>query len=368
MNQPAKSAFGMPRWPGIGLLLSVSLVVFAVAVGIRMNKNSVRGVDTDAPSIGPAGESDPALAPQPSSKADLARLTFADPLVERRFTWFNAFAESVAKDGWHHRPYQTFANRTSPTVYFSEWATFANEDGRNPVNYAERRECHALSSVVNFDPQTPECIIGVGFWCRWKPADRGWSARIEYRTSNQRPTLHGRARERFSLHFQHYPLLDDPDLLRKDIMIDREGNADYQTYFLVDDLEYAVNVNTWNGVRKARLEKTQPDAEIRRIMATADSFRDYCLAVFKRLAKKIETDFASGAAIGAARENRMPEYGEDPSSLYTARPMTAEEKESCLVNARADVQARIRVIKEHYREMYAAANKALPVLELITSH
>ena len=307
-------------------------------------------------------------APQPSIEADLARLTFADPLIERRFSWFNKFAESVAKSGWHHRPYETFPNRTSPTVYFAEWATFANDDGRNPVNYHGPQECHSLGSIARFDPQNRTRITGIGFWCRWKPTDKGWSARIEYCTSNERPVLKGRARERFSLHFLHYPMLDDPDLLRNDIMIDREGNADYQTHFTVDKLVYDIKVTTWDHAQNAWLEEKQPDAEIRRFMATAESFRDYCLGVFERLARKIETDFADGSAIGAAREMRMPEENEDPDSLYSNRQMTAKEKESCLAKARADVKARMRLIKEHYREMYAAANKALPVLEMIMDH
>ena len=306
-----------------------------------------------------------ASEPQPSIKADLARLTFADPLIERRFMWFNKFAESVARSGWHRRPYQTFSNREKPTNYFAEWATFANDDGRNPSNYHGPKECHSLGSSATFDSQNRTRITGVSYGCRSKPAGKGWSAYIGYYTWNEQPAFNSRAHEGFSLHFQHYPRLDKPDLLRHDFSIDRGANAGYQTRFTADNIVYEIKVATWDHAQTLRLRQKQPDAEIRRIIATPESFRDHFLSAFERLARKIETDFADGSAIETGREARNTAENEDPRRLLSDRPMTAKEKETCLAKARADVNARKRMIREHYREMYAAANKALPLLEMI---
>lgn len=343
----------------------------------------------------------------PVRTISLEQMRFSSPELAAKLRCFDATANRFAEDDWHRRPYTTFPSYRARGVYFAEWATFPNERGRNPVNYHGPKELHCISIGAVFDADAvttsrqsllprpehgsgavsltappaeesllpnPE-IVGVRLNARWKPAGEGWAATLRYRTfqGGDYPRS-GKPDEDFRISFLRYPPPDSDGLLNfaeTRIEYSRTGGAWYTADRIFGGSNgqpptmYEFVVNTTDAHDEARLPREVPDQDVRRMMATPEALRDFGLAAYTALAKKIDEDIPSGKALRRMQLARNLHHGESPDALHSDRPLSPEELDEVHQTARAAIDLKIRLLREDYQEMHAALLRAFPLLECV---
>lgn len=299
----------------------------------------------------------------------LDQLRFLDEALGEKLRRMDAAANRIAGPTWHRRPYSTFTSPLAQGVYFAEWATFADANGRNPWNYHGPEEAHCIDLSAFFDPKEPATVKGIGLSARWKPGRAGWAATLRY-VSNQGRGAGARGREEFNFSFTPF---EDKGMARVDPVTTnafgerrtRRARMDFSyrggwfsDIHLIGDTLYSFSVSA------PAPAVGQLDAEVLRILASPESMRDFAAAQQETLVKRLKEDIPSGRALTRAEmANRVPSRrGEDARST---RKLTAEEKQLVLDDALVGVQWQLDCIRRDYKEMYAVLEHTFPIRECL---
>ncbi|MCC7419883.1 MAG: hypothetical protein IT428_06370 [Planctomycetaceae bacterium] len=308
----------------------------------------------------------------------LGELKFDDPILKDKFHRYYRTASANSREGWIVRPLSTFPSKEARGVYYASWAPF-DEDGHLPHNYYGPREVLAigLSAIYDADSSDPADrtrIVGLSLVSRWKPAGAGWIASLHYRTLNCRPTPRSKQPDEFF----EARFTPNPELYRATpevalITLRRVGTGWYARSFPFptsatkdeQSTNYEVNVSTATLDEVQRERRDPPDADLRRILSSSEAMRDFGVREFEGLLEQLDVEIPSGKAVKSARLHRMLRFNEDPSALKSNRPLSDDERQEMLRQSRAEIERRIRILKDHHREMYQSLDRSFPIAELL---
>jgi hypothetical protein len=138
----------------------------------------------------------------------------------------------------------------------------------------------------------------------------------------------------------------------------REPRADSPTSLRPDTRIYQFRVRTSNPETVKVMGSA--DEELRSVLASPESLRNYGLRVYAALALQIESDFLSGKALQDVKKLNDHQF-----PVPATMPPTPEERQRALEEARRWVRARLDAINTDYREMHAAVMKAFPLTDCL---
>lgn len=360
------------RVPDCALLRTRSLSILSLAIVA-----SILGCE-------PSTRSDDTTVKKRTSHVRTIRvkdMEFLSAKLKEKFLRCDAIARKFARDGWHRRPYKTFELHAARGMYHAEWATFANKSDRNPINYRGPREVHCLSIGAYFDADSREegqekIIRGFQLDARWKPAGSGWGARLYYRTfQGDAYPRSKRPYEDFRFSAIHYSQSHDRDSLPS-LYFNRAGMTGWADTFQFGGdkgrppTAYSLFVCS-RGSSSVEYQKRWaiiPDTDLKRILDSAETFRDFALRSLDELERRLNVDIPDGTAVKRARYQRQRQlkYAEDPRVLYSKRKLTPGERKQILNKALLQVSKQRAAIRKHYRTIYAAVLRAFPISKCIT--
>jgi hypothetical protein len=186
-------------------------------------------------------------------------------------------------------------------------------------------------STLFFPNQLPN-VFGMSFTVRMVPPRAGWGAQCWYSEGGRSVLGEG-----FDLQFAFY---------------ESTPAAPAQSLNLSAAPQYKVGETTVALPRPASLR-----AEFGRYLASAESMRDHGLEQLAALAEQVDRTITTHAAqiceYGPSRGNLPPEC--------TLRPLTPAEERAALDEARAVFAAREALLRQRYKEMYAALMETFPL-------
>jgi hypothetical protein len=279
--------------------------------------------------IAACGAGQPA-APTPAPAYRLAELRFDTPATQQTFLALDQCAGQIARaGGWRYLPYQQIGNFLE-----AKWCSGAGarDDCQIAASTADQRDQHVISLATLFYPAEFPRVFGMRFAARRVPPQSGWGAQCWFSEGGR--TILG---EGFELQFALY---------------DSAQAAPAQSLSLSAAPQYRVGETTIALPQPASLR-----AEFGRYLASADSMRDRGLEQLAALAEQVERTIAAHAI-------ETCEYGPPRGSLppeCTLRPLTAAEERAALDEARMVFAARAKLLRERYKEMYAALKETFPL-------
>lgn len=291
----------------------------------------------------------PAAPPGAAWPDELAadEITFGDPEVDRQFQAIDAAARRLAGADWEKRNDGTYRRTAYPQWghYEAHWA--------GPQNRARTgRSVEVRVELGRSDTLGPG---EVGFFlAAVGETDQHWIARIGYRYGRRpgEPEPTGM----FTLTLQKYGQHFDG----------RHNGIDYRIGRCEQPLDYARETATHRY--SFRVQNITPGSEhpcrtadAREVVPywrSAESFRDAELAVLDRMLAGARTGLGRGRA-DTVREKKGANRDWWPE---VDRPVPDEIKADVLRSAEADVEKRRAIVREHHKEMHAAAVAAFPEL------
>lgn len=280
-------------------------------------------------------------------------MSFADRALGDKFRRFHAAAEKMAKQGWDHKPYETFADRRLDGVAYAHWCTFVEQDRLVPINYGGPRELNTVQIGAFFDPnpENPNAhknINGAFVYAKWKPADAGWSAYVSYGKTT-------RIRDVFDCSFYYFAGPKEKPGRLPLIESFLDGHANYSGMFLFGEAgkqtQYSYLVTSWEKPRQVVL-----DDEVRRILKSPESLRDFLLVPYKNLLKRLHQDIPEEKGYSAKVY---------PTPAVSDRRLSDAERKQVLQSACDEVEFKIRTVQNHYKALFAAQRKAFPLRECL---
>ena len=98
------------------------------------------------------------------------------------------------------------------------------------------------------------------------------------------------------------------------------------------------------------------DDEVRRILKSPESLRDYLVVPYKNLLKRLNQ------VIPEEKGYLATLY---PGPTVSNRRLSDAERQQVLKSACAEVELKIRTVENHYKELFAAQRKAFPLRECL---
>ncbi len=335
----------------------------------------------------------------------LDQLAFDNPRDADLMSRLHVIASGLAQPQWSGRPLGGWKD----TGYFAWWCSVPDEANRWTYN-AEKiyqrpddRELHTITLRANRSQDTGERIGNVELAAMWCPRGAGWSARLGLRTLSNNNELH------WSLYFNYYE--EGKTHASGTEFFPYHGLARYSVTRDFAGTRY--NVSAINPLLADGLS----DATVKRLAASPDAFRDEMIAWIDALEHAVEQGVRSGEAIqgaflieeaadgslsranlirpaiarsrdGGDSDLRITRAGytpqqttRSPITLAAAprppdldrppqpsdRPLTDEEKEQIVQEARTSLDERRQLLLQHYREIHAALMRTFPLGELLSA-
>jgi hypothetical protein len=272
----------------------------------------------------------PATTPTSAQAYQLAELRFDSPATQQTFIALDRCAREIAQaGGWCHLSYQQIGNFLE-----ARWCggAGARDDCQIAAGTADQRDQRVVSLSTLFYPNELPKVFGMSFSARMVPPRAGWGAQCWYSEGGRSVLGEG-----FDLQFAFY---------------ESTPIAPAQSLNLNAAPQYKVAETTVALPRPASLR-----AEFGRYLASAESMRDRGLEQLAALAEQVERTITAHAA-------QICEYGPSQGSLppeCTLRPLTPAEERAALDEAQAVFAAREQLLRERYKEMYAALLEAFPL-------
>lgn len=287
----------------------------------------------------------------PIRRIGVDEMSFADKALGDKFRRFHTAAEKMAKQGWDRKPYETFTDRRLDGVAYAHWCTFVEQDRLVPINYGGPRELNTIQIGAFFDPnpENPNAhknINGVFLYAKWKPAEAGWSAYLGYGKTT-------RIRDVFDCSFYCFagPKEKPGQLPLIESFLD--SHANYSGMFLFGEAgkqtQYSYLVTSWEKPRQVVL-----DDEVRRVLKSPESLRDYLLVPYRNLLKRLHQE------IPEEKGYRATVY---PTPAVSERRLSDAERKQVLQSACDEVELKIRTVQTHYKALFVAQQKAFPLRE-----
>ncbi len=307
----------------------------AAAVGLTMGLalvacSSCRRQDSESPHF------DLALADDKSPFAP-EKVTFDDTVTKPRLLALAACAEATVGGGGHATPWISQGN-------FVQKSWCAGQGARERCVIAEAseddRDQHAVElSTLHYGDASP--YFGINLSALWVPPSDGWSASFSFSENGK-----GVEGEGFGLVFSLYRASSGR------FAADR---APVDSLRLGRPYEYVV----FENAKPPYVAPTVPlRDDLARFVQSAESMRDAGSA----LLEKTRSDTARFLASHAAKVRVDGPYrGGGIPPAFTLRDATPAEEAAELAKANAHFDHDEALLRDHYREMYAALLKAFPV-------
>lgn len=246
------------------------------------------------------------MSPRPHRRAfspvDVAKMTFADPVVERRFRRIDAAARRLAQPGWYVKPYCDLAWSVSPSPYWAQWC---RHDYLTRAGWSRRRgdrfPNHNISLFLHANREDPKVIRGLELMASWIPK-AGWGANLSYKTRG------GTARggEFFNVCLFH----DDYDVrwpAGQGHWAVALANSWYSGQGRYGDLLFDVQVSVHGNPGDWRGDgRTPRDPDVMRLLGSAEGFRRAALAELDQLEALAREQILSRKAIIGVSDYASP--------------------------------------------------------------
>jgi hypothetical protein len=299
-------------------------------------------------------------------------LEYHDPVIRERLQRIDAAARRIADPrghhvAWHeswHGPH-TISTRQWWMDYHALWCLQSSTPDHLCTWQAER-PVHCIHLRASHHPDNPKKVRGLDLNATWRPEGGRWGVRVSYHTFKENVEV-AKVHEQFGLTF--FDQKKPPD---SDAVLGIPGGGHYMTKRF-GNYEYAISAPTNYG------DQHDP----RKFLASAEAFRDAGLAVIDEVEPLIRKQVASGEAVRSVIDHDIVKtriaggtHGGDPPREEPYHPkfeaplpekyhLTEAQKQEVLKEMLADLDRRRGLLREHHREMYAAAQKAFPLQECL---
>jgi hypothetical protein len=279
---------------------------------------------------------DVALADDRSPFA-LEKVTFEDTVTKARLIALAACARSTVGAGGRETPWIRLGNSVQKS-----WCTGKGARERCVIAEASEddRDQHAVElSTLHYGDASP--YFGIRLGARWVPPSDGWSASFSF--SEKGKGIEG---EGFAMVFSLYRASRGPFAA---------DHHPVESLGLGRPYEYGV----FENVKPPYVAPIAPlRDDLARFVESAESMRDAGLA----LLEKTRSDTARFLASHAAKVRVDGPYrGGGIPPAFTLRDATPAEEAAELAKANAHFDHGEALLRDHYRDMYAALLEAFPV-------
>jgi hypothetical protein len=277
----------------------------------------------------------PLVAPTPTSTplpvASLDELRFDDPETGRRFRALDACIQEIADNGWRTTGYRLIGN-----FYTSRWCRGdgARDDCQIASSTRNNRDQHVIELETFFYPSDYPQVFGLNLAALWVPERDGWGASFYF--SEGGGSFHG---EGVGINFSLYETGHHEPSARVSVI----GRLTY------GPLE--------TGIRLPPKGLSARE-ELALYLASPEALRDEGLAQIQALAARVDEALRTHQVTAC---DRGPYQGDGIEPPCTPRPLTPDEEATELARAEAYFDEQQRLLRENYREMYAALMRAFPL-------
>lgn len=269
----------------------------------------------------------PEATPLPVPKIE--ELVFEEPETEVRFKALNQCIMDMTKKDWRTTSYKLIGN-----FYESRWCTGtgARDDCQITDSSMHNRDQQQVGLNTLFYPDQPTLVFGLGFQSLWMPTSTGWGAVFYF--SEKGKTIIGSG---WSVSLHYYDNANDPPT--KSISL---GNS----------LSYQIVQTT---LRQNSDLPLREDLAI--YLISPESMRDRGMEQYQLFLTEVESKL-NNHEITACDWEEYQGGGIPP--VCNSRPMNVEEEAQEIENARSFFEGQIRLLEEHYLDMYAAWMNSFP--------
>ncbi len=306
-------------------------------------------------------------APSLPRRIALQEMLFPDRDLGDKFQRFHAAAEKMAGPRWERLPFASRGEYQGRGIYVAEWCSFREDDRNGPFNYHGPREltCIQLGAAYVLDREDPDQrrkIIGLTLHSRWKPADFGWNAYVDYTTYNGKPDPATHSYDEYFHIRWHFHPAARQKTWPVAVELHLGGHAAFTTQLTSGGTSYIILVHTKTAPWRPRA----PDEEVLRLLASPESLRDQLLADHRELLKAVRATIATGGGIYSAHYDYPAPPGRRPAApVPSTRPLSDADKKAIIQQAEQEIGAKIATVTHHFRELHLAARKAFPLRECL---
>jgi len=314
-----------------------------------------------------------AAPPVPPKKAapavlDVRNLPNADKGLKERLVRADAAARKLLGPKLHEQSYRGSPPPAAPTQstrfrLFWDGTKLAGKPQADEVG--RRLDIECVQDLTN--GRGP--LQSLRMWANWVPQGESWKAYVVY-TYTLPLDGKGPGWVGFQL------MLDHPKHARSPLGPPQSVGLPLR-YLVVPKKygphEYDVGVRDlapWRNGGVASAEDAEPF--IRRLFASAESFRDAALEDLDRMEKAVRAGVAGGEAVlqypaGEPSKNGLPPKGPRQSGPpgKPTHPLTAEQKKAALQDLLDHIEHHRRLVRAHFRDMHGAARRAFPLDEVV---
>ncbi len=253
--------------------------------------------------------------------------SFESVTEKERMVSFDKILSEYVDETWKSVGYEEVGN-----FYEKSWCKGANapKDCRVSESTAQKRDQHVLSVYTLKYPDSK--FFGLGFDALRVP-EKGWA--VEFFLNENGKSVVG---EGFGVQFAFFGEGADPE---KGVSFG--SSLEYPVY------EKVLYVESANPLR----------ADIRNMLSSEESLRDFGLEQYRALEKRVYAYLNSEDAVRC--EYEPYQGGGIPPRCIKERPLTVEEREESLAEAKAYFSEQASVLNAGYKEMYSALEKTFPL-------
>jgi hypothetical protein len=308
MQQPLQRPILPPKWRGL------------CVAGILLSALACRAL------TGPAA---PTATPLPLVGLD--ELRFDDPATERRFKALDACIRERTADGWRTTGYQLIGN-----FYSSRWCegAGARDDCQIASSTEHNRDQHVIELETFFYPSSYPQVFGLKLAALWVPEQDGWGAYFHF--SEDGRNFYG---EGAGIGFARYETGSREPVASVSVI----GPLAYGLF----ETTVALPPEAFSAREELALYLVSPEA-----------LRDEGLAQMQALAVRVDEALRTHQVTAC---DYGPYEGQGIPPVCTPRALTPEEEAAELARAAVHFAEQQRLLRENYREMYAALMRAFPL-------
>jgi hypothetical protein len=275
------------------------------------------------------GTSEP--TPTPMLTVGLDDLRFDDPEIERRFRALDVCIREITADGWRTTGYKLIGN-----FYSSRWCQGdgARDDCQIASSTQYNRDQHVIELETFFYPSSYPQVFGLKLAALWVPEQDGWGAHFHFSEGGR--NFYG---EGVGISFSQY---------------EAGSREPVATVSVIGPLTYGLFET---GVTLPP-EALSAREELALYLVSPEALRDEGLAQIQALAARVDETIRTHQVTAC---DRGPYEGNGIQPPCTPRPLTPEEESAELARATAYFDEQQRLLRENYREMYAALMQAFPL-------
>ena len=298
---------------------------------------------------------------------EFEQLPFSDASFKRQVRLFHDLAERVAAKDWLVRRYQDLRYSSAPR-YVAVWQTSDVSGNEYPRNVRPYRSMGIALSGPSARGEEQVTTAGVGG--RWVPLE-GWAASVslEVHSAPQKVPF-GTGTLAFVALVKAHDRFFRLDAGRSENVI--RLTEYFVSVFVQPDrtlcYEYKGQLPSASSLRDSAEDLAESRRRFLALYASPESLRDTVLAQLEKLRRLVQDQIPRLEGVNVidysgVRSDSPP----IPSPAARLHPPSEETKKALLDQTLAELDSREKLVRENYREMHAAINKALPLGEVLDS-